>query len=391
MCFRRGVTTAAVLHGNTLHLSRPQALFSYLFSNTYVSHYKDIVVIDHSGKKAGAITRSSTRQFPFPQIASTMSAATMTSQSDITTLTLPTAGVGGSYYDMAFEVPVYPNAPINMVTWRGLDTWNNLTTKYTATQGIGIGLVWATMTYLLALTPNQKRKTAFHSFLLLGLAFLLIHMLIDLVSTLTPGIQTSSAYTVLTLDVGDSVWTRRFVATFSASQVTAWFAFGFAAICLFIQSRGLMTGLKVRRPRLCRLVLGFLALSSVATLGTAMAFSIYEMTTIRDQVQDLERSFDILWAFHWAYSLSYTICIGSYSLVSMISIVDIVWKRPAAISGGSVYASALNLVGLLCAQSFVVPCKSCRWVRRTASLLLTLGFFQSCSVCCRSCRTRLSF
>ena len=274
-----------------------------------------------------------------------------------TTLTLPTAGVGGSYYDTAFPVPVYLNAPFNMVTWRGLDTWNNLNVSYTATQGIATGLIWATLTYLFALTPNHKRKTAFHNFMLLGLVFLLVHLMIELIASLTPGIQPSSAYTVLTLDVRDSVWTRQFIATYSASQVCAWFAFVFAAICLFTQARGLMTGLKVRHPVICKLVLSFLAFNSVATLAAAVAYSIYELATFREQVEDREQALDISKAYHKACLTCYTVCVGSYSLVSMIAVVNIVWKRPVAITGGSVYASALNLVGLLCAQSFVIPCK----------------------------------
>lgn len=275
------------------------------------------------------------------------------------TLVFPTAGVGGSYYDTAFPVPVYPNAPSTMVTWRYLDTWNNWNSNYAVSQGIATGLIWATLTYVLALTPNHKRRTPFHSFMLLGLVFLLIHMTIDIVTSLTPGIQPNSAYTVLTGDIVDSVWTRKFIATFVASQVAAWIALALAFICLWLQARGLLTGLKVRRVAIYRFVLNYLAFTSGTTLGTGISYSIYQFCTITKPAADVFLSIDNGYTFRIVYLICYTICVGSYSLLSMIAIVHIISKRPSAVFGGGAYASALNLVGLLCAQSFVIPCESC--------------------------------
>jgi hypothetical protein len=274
------------------------------------------------------------------------------------TLTLPTAGVGGSYYDTAFEVPVYPNSPTDLASWRLIDTWNNINVSYASTQGIAAGLVWATLTYLLALTPDRKRTTPFHSYMLVGLVFLLIHMMIDIVSSLTPGLQSLSAYTAVTFDLADSIWTRKFVATFAASQVTAWFAFVFAAICLWLQAKGLMSGLKVRRPWIYRIVLSYLILTSMAALAAGMAFSIHQIMVIGAPATNDIALISIGYTARVAYLASYTVCVGSYSLVSMVSVADIVLKRPTATSGGGPYSSALNLVGLLCAQSFVIPCKS---------------------------------
>ncbi|ETI20142.1 hypothetical protein G647_08176 [Cladophialophora carrionii CBS 160.54] len=270
-------------------------------------------------------------------------------------LTLPTAGVGGAYYDKVFQVPVYPNSPSDLATWRVIDTWNNISVSYATTQGIATGLVWATLTYLLALTPDSKRTTPFHSFMLVGLVFLLIHMMIDVVSNLTPGLQTVSAYTAVTFDLANSIWTTKFVATFAASQVTAWFAFAFAVICLWVQAKGLMTGLRVRRPGVYKIVMTYLVLTSIAGLAAAMAFSIHQITVLGQPATDDEHSIDVAYTARVAYLSSVAICIGSYSFVSMLAVVDIVWKRRTAISGGGPYASALNLVALLCAQSFVIP------------------------------------
>ncbi|EXJ54752.1 hypothetical protein A1O7_10093 [Cladophialophora yegresii CBS 114405] len=274
-------------------------------------------------------------------------------------LALPTAGVGGAYYDKAFQVPVYPNSPNDLATWRLLDTWNNIMVSYACTQGIATGLIWATLTYLLALTPDSKRTTPFHSFMLVGLVFLLIHMMIDIVSSLTPGIQLLTAYTAVTFDLANSIWTTKFIATFAASQVTGWFAFVFAAICLRIQAKGLMTGLRVRRPGVYKIVMGYLVLTSIAALAAGITYSIHQMTVLGEPATSDARAMDVTYTIRVAYLSSYAISIGSYSLVSMLAVMDIVWKRRTTISGGGPYASALNLVGLLCAQSFVIPFLFC--------------------------------
>jgi hypothetical protein len=294
-----------------------------------------------------------------------------------TTFTLPTAGVGGSYYDTPFQVPVYPNSPNNLLTWRMLDTWNDINISYAATQGIAAGLVWATLTYLLALTPHPKRKTAFHSCMLTGLVFLLIHLMIDIVSSLTPGLQTLSAYNSLTFDTVDCVWTDTVVATFATSQVTAWFAFTFASICLWLQAKGLMTGFRVRNLVLYRTILSYLTLTSVCALAAAMTYSINQIISLGLPPEDVSSSAYMRYNAKVAYLACYAICVGSYSLVSMVSVANIVWRRPYAVmTGNSAYSTALNLLGLLCAQSFVIPCK----LLRVANIFNPDTHTESCAV-----------
>ncbi|KIX94572.1 uncharacterized protein Z520_09618 [Fonsecaea multimorphosa CBS 102226] len=269
---------------------------------------------------------------------------------------LPTAGVGGALYDEAFQVPTYPAAPFNKVTWRLIDTWNNINVNYDTNRGLAAGLVWATLVYLLALTPTRKRTTLFHTFMLIGLVFMLIKLMIDIVSSLTPGLQSSSAYTFLTLDFTDSIWTNDFVATFATSQVTGWCAFVFAAICLWLQAKGLMTGIKARYPIVYKVMLTYLILTSVAAFAAAMAYSIQQILQLGQSGAEQYDGLDEAYNGRIAYLAAYTICIGSFSLVSMASVFDIVWKRPSSIvTRNSAYASALNLIGLLCVQSFVIP------------------------------------
>ena len=120
-----------------------------------------------------------------------------------------------------------------------------------------------------------------------------------------------------------------------------------------------MTGIKVRYLMVYHFVLSYLVLTTVIALGAAMAYSIQQIQELTVASSDIEAEINRAYKFRLAYLGAYAICIGSFSLVSMISVVDIVWKRPSSvITGNSAYASALNLVGLLCAQSFVIPCKS---------------------------------
>lgn len=286
-----------------------------------------------------------------------MSAITMI-ESPIGPVIRPTAGVGGSLYDTTFPVAIYPGAPNNIATWRMLDTWNNLQVNTGTTTGIAAGLVWATLTYLLALTPKRKRSTAFHTFMLMGLVFLLLHLMIKLVASLTPGLQALSAYTFVTFDLDNSIWTTKFVATFVAGEVTGWFAFSFAAICLWLQAKSLMTGLKVSYPGPYKVILTYLVGASLAALGAAMANSIHQTMELTDSTNQPEQAVTEAYQMRVSYLITVAVSLGSFSLVSMVSVVHIVWKRPASvINGNSAYASALNLMGLLCAQSFVIPCK----------------------------------
>ena len=110
----------------------------------------------------------------------------------------------------------------------------------------------------------------------------------------------------------------------------------------------------------------------MAALAAAMAYSIQQTMTIgRPQAED-QLSLDIDYTNRVAYLASYALCIASHSVVSMISVVGIVWKRPAVVmTGNSAYSKVLNLIGLLCAQSFIIPCKLCKSLRGGSTFKLT--------------------
>lgn len=281
----------------------------------------------------------------------TMPAVTLTEATSF-----PTAGIGGSYYDTAFGVPTYGSAVFNQTTWRLLDNWDHGNVNYASSEGLAAGLAWATLIYLLALTPSHKRTTPFHCFLLTGLVFMLLHLMINVIAALTPGLKTTTAYIYITLDIASSAWPRKYVVVTAMSAVASWFSFIFAAICLWLQAKGLMTGIRVRFITVYKMILGYLILTSVLALASCVAFNIKQIMYI-GKTTALEESTAVL-QLRNLYLITYAISIGSFSLVSIFSIVDIIWRRPSrVIKGHNVFASALNLVGLLCAQSFMVPCE----------------------------------
>jgi hypothetical protein len=274
------------------------------------------------------------------------------------TRVLPTAGVGGSLYDKPFQVPVYgASAPSNMVTWRMLDIWNNINAGYAINRGIATGLLFSTLVYLLALTPKRKRTTMFQHMMLLGVVFLLVHLLIDIVSATTPGLQLRSAYPSLTLDIVNEVWPRTFFATFAASRITAWLAFFFAYGCLWLQAKGLMTGLAVQHPHIQRCILVYLAIASVAVFAASTFDTVRRFLLVGRPVVDPIAGANTEYTIAIIVLLTNAICIGSYSLISTISVITILWGRPFVIPGESAYRSALGLIGMVTAKSLIVPCK----------------------------------
>jgi hypothetical protein len=270
----------------------------------------------------------------------------------------PTAGVGGSLYNKPFPVPTYSTDQYPpYTTWHMLDIWGTTNGTITATQGVATGLVWAVFLYLLALTPIHKKTTPFHTFISIGLAFLITELMIELLSNVTPGLNPSPAYNFITQDNASSTWPTAFIATFATSQVAAWLAFIFAAICLWIQAQGLLTGIKVTNGAVYYGLLGYLASTSIATLGTAMTYSIMQIKNVTLSGDKLVLAMADAHAFRSIYLVIYAVCIGSYSLISMLSVFHIVLRRPKSlVKKASTYASALNLVGLLCAQSAIIPC-----------------------------------
>lgn len=269
----------------------------------------------------------------------------------------PTAGYGGSYYrKVTFQVPTYSSTANNHISWGLIDDYIRIVISNLSAIGIAAGLTWGTFIYVLALTPNRKRTTPFHTFLLLGLVFLLIHLMIDLITACIPGLSKYPAYDVLTRDQESLLYSQQYMSVHMTSHASNMSSYTCASICLWLQARGLLTGVRVKLRRLYLCVLILLLLSSTLSFAAQVAYLV-------GLAQQLGKPFSIegfqaYVTYEAVYVVTYAVSIGSYALVAMCSIVNIIWRRPSSVvKGVNAYASALNLVGLLCAQSFAVPCE----------------------------------
>ncbi|KEF57886.1 uncharacterized protein A1O9_05807, partial [Exophiala aquamarina CBS 119918] len=265
----------------------------------------------------------------------------------------PTVGYGGSYFDKpAFKVPTYGTRPYANITWRLLEDYARVLASKNSADGIAAGVAWATFIYLLALTPNKKRTSPFHTSLILGVAFLLIHLMINLISPCMTGLNKYSAYAFL-VGTENVIITSRFISVQAASLIAEIISFCCASLCLWLQAKGLMTSMQNRFPRFYRIILGYLIFTSVATIVAQTVYIVKSINKISKSSNKVITDY-LMWII--IYHCLFAVSIGSYSLVSMCSIVSIIWKRPSSVvKGHNAYASALNLVGLLCAQSFVLP------------------------------------
>lgn len=281
-------------------------------------------------------------------------------------VTFPTVGYGGSYYDSpAFRVPAYGADPAYL-TWRFIENYSQVMVNKSSTEGIAAGMVWATFIYLLALTPNRKRTSRFHTCLLAGVGLLLIHLMMDIISACIPGLSKYSPY-VLLVGADSVVFPPRFIAVQAVTLVAEILSYCCASICLWLQAQGLMTSIQNRFPMLYRIILGYLILTSMATFATQMVYIVMSISQIGKNLDHSVIANYLTWVY--VYHSWFAISIGSYALVSMCSIVSIIWRRPSSlVKAHNAYASALNLVGLLCAHSFLLPCEFPKTKLKTQTL-----------------------
>ncbi|KAK5053109.1 hypothetical protein LTR84_002083 [Exophiala bonariae] len=265
----------------------------------------------------------------------------------------PTVGFGGSYYDSpVFSLPSYGTRPA-VLTWRFIDDYSRLVVNKSSTDGIAAGMTWATFIYLLALAPNQKRTSLFHTCLLGGVTLLLVHLMINIISAGTPGLSKYSPY-ILLVGPESVIFPARYIAVQAASLVTEILSYCCASVCLWLQAKGLMTSIQNRFPVLYCVILGYLVFSSMATFATQLICIVKTLVQI-DQKPEYNAVADYL-TWIYVYHTTFAVSVGSYALISMCSIVSIIWRRPySLVKTHNAYASALNLVGLLCAHSFVLP------------------------------------
>jgi len=265
----------------------------------------------------------------------------------------PVNGFGGTYYDWPFYVPTYTTDDpmvFNQTTWRIIDQWNQVNLNMQATEGVGLGMCLTALVYILVLTPNGKRGKPFHSFLLAALLFEMLRLLCDLIQSTQAGVSQYSAYLWLTNDQAATTYSSAYRGVTICGLTAACAAYFFTTICLYVQSRGLLSSFEMSYRKTYRVLMGYLIMASIAAFVMRVTLMVYQSASIPAAPQ----------AFHIreATLITYTVSIGSWSLVSMCSVVMIIITRPRSmINRNSLYTTVLNLIALVCMESFIVPCE----------------------------------
>ena len=124
-----------------------------------------------------------------------------------------------------------------------------------------------------------------------------------------------------------------------------------AVICLYIQANGLMSNLKTKNFNIYIVVLLYLIASSVIALAANLVFIGLQTSDLLGHhpnypfatVQDIAL-------------ITYAISLGSWCLVSLISVVKLIISRYRVVVTNHLYDSAIQLLCLTLLESFIVPC-----------------------------------
>ena len=122
----------------------------------------------------------------------------------------PVNGFGGTLFDYPFfAVPIYNPAASYVnhhVTWHVIDNYTLSAVNIAVTDSVCLGLCFATLIYVLALTPKKKRRTPFHAFLLAALVLEIIRLLCYIGPASSVGNSLFSSYLGITHDWSATVW-----------------------------------------------------------------------------------------------------------------------------------------------------------------------------------------
>lgn len=274
----------------------------------------------------------------------------------------PVNGFGGSWYDQPFGlVPVYNRGAIDVndqITWADIDRFAAVIANIWVTNGACLGLCLAVFAYIIALTPSKKRGLPFHTSLLLALFCEIGRLIADIARASNIGLSPYPAYLALTGDYEATTYSSTFQALDIAGLIFAPLAFFFTAICLYLQACGLLTNLHLRHRFYYFTIMTYLVVTSLVALGLRMTISViqalYNTNALNTQSIELQTISNL----RRATTISYAVSIGSWCIVSFVSVVWLIATRSKLIVTNRLYDTALTLLSLVFMESFVVPRKS---------------------------------
>lgn len=297
----------------------------------------------------------------------------------------PLDGHGGTCDQRQFPVPTcdlssgtspyYQNIQVSL-KWAMIDEAYQQSSQYAVAQAVGLGLAVLTFLNVLVLTPSRKRRLAVHWLLMGALMSQIVRSAIAVsLSTTGPSV---SAYLQLTGHWSGTEWSRRWKALVTTEQLAACTSSACVHIVFYLQTRGLLVWAKVRYGEVVyRCLLVALVLIAGASWCWRVAFGVYQVFWV-----GFARKGDWLpntWNGPWwdilsrASALSAGVSLGAWSLVFVVSAALILWERKKVVFRGgigtdgskrtehriqSTYEKALNLVGFVGVESFLIPCES---------------------------------
>ena len=268
----------------------------------------------------------------------------------------PTNGYGGSYYHEHFQgVPVYNHgspATNNIVSWAAIDQYALEAISIIATNGICLGFCLATLVYTVSLTPREKRLKLFHIALLTALLFEIYRLLTVVAPASTPGISSFSSYISITKDVEATTFTNGYRGTLISGWFAGCLSYLFTVACLSLQAKGLLAGLELRYPTWHTVLFCYLLGISAIAFVANVVFNAFQAAHMSGSYQKFP--FDIL---HTLVLALYAASLGSWCLVSLISVTWLVFTRFNMFRGTTHYDTALKIILLTVLDSFIVPRK----------------------------------
>jgi Fungal pheromone mating factor STE2 GPCR len=253
-------------------------------------------------------------------------------------------------------VPIYNRGNPGVkqdISWADIDDWSAGVANVWVTTGTCFGLCLAVLAYLIALTPNKKNGTPFHTSLMLALIFEMARLLCDIGRAADVGLSPYSAYLGLTNDFGATTYSMSFQAIEVVGMVCATLASIFTFACLYLQAAGLLTSVHNRHRALYLGIICYLLSTSVVALAFRITITVIQAMYTSGRYESF--SLDTYRILRRTTSIAYAVSIGSWCCVSLVSVSWLMFTRSKLIVSNRPYDTALTLLSLVFMESMVIP------------------------------------
>lgn len=285
---------------------------------------------------------------------------------------LPTNGLDGSLHDTFFFVPSYHVNPYSgegwstTITWNMIDAYGFRISIWSVTLGACLGMMLSTLLYVLFITPPAKRWKAFHSSLLTALLLKTTYLIVYCAQISSRHSGVNPAYPIITTD-----YTFRYSTEFLIWRVSGTMLDLLATIstfvCLFIQAKTTLAGLRLTHRLIYLLLTIYLLLASIACIITRILLLAVQIRLLRSHPRANPNPILDPEPLSIANTTFTALTLGSYGLISLISVLHILWtrrtllglERPRRHHNNSTrstrYDRALALLALILLESSIAP------------------------------------